>query len=135
MVRIIAGVLVGAIALVVISLSTGGATVAAFHLEGLNHADSDHPHAALNIAVKAMFAAGTLLGAFVGTYASIRIGRWPKAVGLVAAIGAIDAYSAAGMFADMSTMFALSTITMIAGCWLGYKVATGSASGKPARDL
>ena len=122
MVRKIGGAVVGLIAMLVTFLIAGGVATGVFHLQGMEQADSDHPHAALALGAVAVFTIGTLLGGLAGGYLAALISRWPRIVWIIAAVGAIDTFLTSGMFASQMTLFLPCLIAVVAGAWLGGRL-------------
>jgi hypothetical protein len=128
MIRRIAAILIGGAILIAISLLVDGAATAIYHLNGMGNADVDHPHIALAAGGIVVFAVGTLLGGIAGAYTGMRIGRWMGCVWIIAVLGAADAFSAAGMFANFGAVFVPSVVTMAIGCWLGARLSMQGAA-------
>ena len=126
MVRKIFGAVVGAIVVIVVCLLAGGTAAAMFHLAGLQVADSDHPHAALAAGAIAVFAIGAGLGGLIGGYLAALISRWPMVVWVVAAVGAIDNYLSAEMFANAMTLFLPCLVAV--GAWAGGRLPRPAAA-------
>ncbi len=132
LVRILLGVVVGSIIVVVVSLLFGGLATAIFHLNGLDHADVDHPHAALAGPGILVFAAGALVGGAAGAFAGARISHWPHAVWIIGVVGALYAFIESELFANKSIVLVACLIALALGCWLGRRAgASGAVSEAP----
>lgn len=121
--RRIIGILVGAVLLVVVTFVIDGAATGLLHIEGLDHADGDHPHAALALSGVAFFALGALAGGAAGAFAAAKIAQWRTAAWVVGVVGALEALVTAQLFANVGTFFIATTLAMALGCWLGARLA------------
>jgi hypothetical protein len=134
MVRIVLGVLVGSIIVVAVSLLFGGLTAAIFHVTGLDHADSDHPHTALAVPGLLVLAAGGLVGGAAGVFAGLRISRWAPALWIIGVVGALYTYITSELFANKPIVLVACLIALALGCWLGGR-AGASRTAPEVRAL
>ncbi|MDB5431686.1 MAG: hypothetical protein JWP35_2802 [Caulobacter sp.] len=128
MLRKIGGGVAGAIAMIVVFMLAGGVATAMFHLQGLAMADSDHPHVGLAAGAIAVFALGELLAGLVGGYLAVLISRWPRAIWIVAVVGALDAFITSQLFANGMIVFVAWLVAGVAGVWLGGRLVKPAAA-------
>jgi mannitol-specific phosphotransferase system IIBC component len=68
------------------------------------------------------------LGGLAGGYLAALISRWPMIVWVVAAVGAIDNYLTAEMFANPMTLFLPCLIAVVGGAWVGGRLPRPAAA-------
>lgn len=124
--------MVGSVAMILVFILAGGLATAMFHLQGLEHADSGHPSAALAGAAIGVLALGELAAGLIGGYLAVLISRWPKAVWIVAALGALDAFFTSELFANGMMAFGVWLVAGVAGVWLGGRLVKPAAAAAAA---